>query len=181
VKKIIVMAAILVLPIIYVNAQTYLKWNGLYFAAGVINTSIETKLSDKLSFNTDAVFSPWKSINGNPFLIGQLIPEVRYYPRGTFNGFYMGAYAGGHMFKLTKWNYINRGKYQKGWGYSLGLSLGYEIRINNRWMMDVYAGYGYQHSEYKGYMNHTGEQYIGWNGSGEWIPYKIGVAFAYKL
>lgn len=163
------------------SAQTYLKWNSLYWALGVINTSVETKLNDKLTFNADLVFSPWKSISGNVMLVGELIPEVRYYHKGAFNGFYMGAYVGGHVFKMTKWNYINTGSYQIGRGYALGLSTGYEISINNRWMLDIYVGYAFQHSWYRGYNKRTGERYVGLNKSAEWLPYKIGAAFSYGI
>lgn len=179
-KKKILFALLLALPFT-LSAQTYVKFNALYWGLGVINGSVETKLNDKLTFNSDLVFSPWNSISGNAMLIGQLIPEVRYYHKGANNGFYVGAYAGGHLFKMTKWNYINTGKYQKGKGYALGLSIGYQIPINDRWRVDLYAGYGYQHSWYRGYNKNTGEQYVGLNKSGEWIPYKIGAAFAYRI
>lgn len=164
-----------------IQAQTQLKWNSLYWALGIVNMSVETRLADKWAFNVDAVYSPWRGINGNPMKFAQLIPEVRYYPKGVFNGFYAGAYAGGHLLiKFTKWNYINTGKYQKGEGFSFGGTVGYEYRINNSWMLDLYAGFGWQDTFYKGYED-NGTMYVGRNGSGEWIPYKIGAAFTYRL
>ncbi len=163
------------------SAQTYLKGNAAYWAVGITNVSIETRLSNKLTFNSDLVFSPWESIRNNAFLFGQIIPEVRFYPNEAFKGFYVGGYAAFQVFKMTKWNYWNTGKYQKGRGFALGLSIGYQIPISNRWNLDVYGGAGWQNSQYKGYYMNTDKMYVGWNGSGEWLPYKIGIAIAYRL
>lgn len=162
-------------------AQTKLKWNAAYWLFGVTNMSVETKLGGKFTFNTDLVFSPWKSIANHPFLFGQVIPELRFYPRGAFNGFYVGGFGAFQVFRMSKWNYINTGKYQKGRGFTVGASVGYELQINSRCSLDMFAGGGWQNSQYRGYYIDTGEQYVGWNGSGEWLPYKIGLSFAYRL
>lgn len=161
--------------------QTQLKANAAYWVLGVTNLSVETAIGSNLTFNGDVVYSPWKSISGNHLQICQLIPEVRYYPKGAFEKFYVGGYASFHFFNMTKWNYINKDKYQKGRGYALGVVIGFQTPISDRWRLDLYAGGGWQHSQYRGYDGKTGEQYVGWNGSGEWLPYKLGVAFAYRL
>jgi len=163
-----------------VCCQTYVKGNAAYWAFLITNVSVESKLSNKLTFNGDVVFSPWKSVSGNHFLFGELIPEVRFYPCNAFNGFYVGGFGAFQVFDVTKPQYRRKGYYQKGWSYALGLSLGYELRLNDRWRMDIFAGAGWQNSRYKGYYkNH--ERYIGWNGSGEWLPYKGGISLAYRL
>lgn len=161
-KRKLLLLALLALSLSAVQAQTKLKWNALYWAMGVVNMSAETKLTDKWTFNGDAVYSPWKSIEGNPMRFGQLIVEGRYYPKGAFNGLYVGGYGSYHrLFKFTKWNYINHDKYQKGNGMSFGATLGYQIKINDRWAVDLFASYGWQHSRYKGYIKSTGEMYVG--------------------
>ena len=115
-------------------------------------------------------------------IFGQLIVEGRYYPKGAFNGLYVGGYGSYHrLFKFTKWNYINHDKYQKGNGMSFGATLGYQIKINDRWAVDLFASYGWQHSRYKGYIKSTGEMYVGKNASAEWLPYKLGASFVYRL
>lgn len=176
-----------ILPLLFfmsaamVSAQTTLKWNALYWAVGLVNMSVETKISERWTINGDVVYSPWESINGNPMRFGQIIADGRYYPKGAFNGFYVGGYAGYHrLFKFTKWNYFNNGKYQKGNGLSLGGVVGYQVKVSDRWSIDVYAGFGWQDTNYQGYYS-NGEKYIGHNGSGEWIPYKLGASFAYRL
>lgn len=161
--------------------QTQLKANAAYWVLGITNLSVETFLCDKFTFNGDIVYSPWKSISGNHMQFFQTIPEVRFYPKGAFEKFYVGGYASFHLFDITKWNYINQDKYQRGYGFGLGVVVGYQTHISERWRLDLYAGGGWHNSQYKGYESKTGKQYIGWNGSGEWLPYKFGVAFAYRL
>lgn len=182
-KKKLLLLAILGLSLSTVaQAQTRLKWNALYWALGVVNMSAETKLADKWTLNGDLIYSPWESLEGNPMKFGQAIAEGRFYPKGAFDGFYAGAYASYHrLIKFTKWNYINGDKHQKGNGMSFGATLGYQLKLSDRWGLDMYASYGWQHSKYRGYVNSTGEMYVGTNRSGEWLPYKLGVAFTYRL
>jgi hypothetical protein len=182
-KKKLLLPAISVLFLsVAVQAQTHLKWNALYWAAGVVNMSAETRLSDKWTLNGDLVYSPWESLDGNPMKFGQAIAEGRFYPKGVFDGFYVGVYGAYHkMIKFTKWNYINKDNWQKGNGMSFGTTLGYRFKISDRWGLDMYAGYGWQHSSYKGFKKSTGEMYVDTNYSGEWLPYKAGVAFTYRL
>lgn len=162
-------------------SQTKLKWNAAYWLVGFTNMSVETRLGRKFTFNGDIVYSPWKSVFNNPMQFGQIIPEVRFYPREAFNGFYVGGFGAFQIFKMSKWNYINTGKYQEGRGFALGLSLGYELNINDRWSLDMFAGGAWQNSQYDGYYTATNERYVAWNGSGEWMPYKVGVSIAYRL
>lgn len=162
------------------QAQTYIKANSLYWVVGVPNVSLETKLAKHFTYNTDLVFSPWDNICGRSLVIGQWINEFRYFPKQAYHGFYAAGYAAGHTFKLTKWNY-NSDKYQKGSGISLGVTLGYELPIAKRWLIDFYVGGGWQLSWYEGFYRADNSRYVGWNASGEWIPYKIGVTFAFRL
>lgn len=45
-------------------AQGYVKLNGIYALAGVINPAVEFAISPKSTLQTEIVVSPWKSING---------------------------------------------------------------------------------------------------------------------
>lgn len=181
-RKKILITVLAIASLSAIQAQTNLKWNALYWALGIVNMSAETKLADKWTLNGDLVYSPWESLDGNPMKFGQAIAEGRFYTKKAFEGFYVGAYGSYHrMFKFTKWNYINSDSYQKGNGMSFGATLGYQLKINTRWSLDVYVGYGWQHSDYEGYKKSTGKKYLDKNGSGEWLPYKLGASFAYRL
>lgn len=179
-KKILLLAVIIILPMC-AKAQTYVKLNGLYWAAGVVNGSVETWLNDNMTLNVDAVFSPWKSINGYPFILGQLVPEVRYYTNSIFDGFYVGAFASLHTIKMPTFGSIENKEYYKGSGYGLGVSAGYQFFITNRWNLDLYIGYGWTHLNQKRYDRKTDEATTGYNGKGKWLPMKVGVAISYAL
>lgn len=45
------------------DAQIYAKLNGLYALVGVVNPAVEFRLTDHSAFQTEFVYSPWKSIN----------------------------------------------------------------------------------------------------------------------
>lgn len=160
--------------------RTALKWNALYWAVGVPNMSVETRIGERFTFNADAVYSPWKSVKGRPMQGLQLIPEVRFYPRAAFRGFYIGAYASYDSYKVSKWDHPKY-EVQHGIGISLGATLGWQIDIARRWGMDFYIGGGWHHGWYYGVNTLTGQRYAPWNESGEWIPYQAGVTFAYRL
>lgn len=180
-KKLIIILALLISSSCALMAQTSIKTNALYWAAGVPNVSLEVGIARKWSYNVDLVYSPWEEyINKKPMVVGQFINEFRFYPKQVNKGFYVGGYGAWHEFKLSKWNYDYQ-KYQVGYGMSFGVTVGYELPISNRWLIDFYAGGGWQVSWYRGFRYPSGEMYVGWNGSGEWIPYKIGVAFSYRL
>lgn len=162
-------------------SQTDLKWNAAYWAVGITNMSVETKIANKWTFNSDLIYSPWKSIEGNHFEFAQIIPEIRFYTKKAFDGVYCGIYGSFQLFNITKWNYWNKGRHQIGNGFAFGITIGYKYQINPQLGLDSYIGAGRQASHYRGYTTSTGEQYVGWNGSGEWLPYKIGIAISYRL
>ncbi|WP_071134854.1 DUF3575 domain-containing protein [Millionella massiliensis] len=160
--------------------STSLKWNALYWVVGVPNMSVETRLGEKFTFNADAVYSPWKSVKGRPLQGLQLIPEVRFYPKEAMKGFYVGGFVSYDSYKVSKWDHP-KNEVQHGIGMCLGATVGWQIDIARRWGMDFYAGGGWHLGWYYGVNTQTGQRYANWNRSGEWIPYKVGVAFVYRL
>lgn len=161
-----------------VSAQTHLKTNALYLAALVPNIAIETRLNSNFTFEAEAFASLWKSINDKPYLVGALLVGSRYYLKESFKGFYIGAYASGEKFKFSKWNYTSD-QVQRGLGMCLGGTIGYQFAIGPKCNMDLYFGGGFHHAWYWGETLSTGEQYVGWNKSAEWLPYRAGVSFAF--
>lgn len=162
------------------RSQTTIKTNALYWAAGIPNVGVETRLGAHFTFNADLTASLWKEIGGRPYMGGQIIPEVRYYTKEAFKGFYVGGFAAFDMYHVSKWGYPTS-HVQDGVGMCLGVSLGYQLPIGRRWSMDFYAGGGWHLGWYYGTDLSTNERYVDWNRSGEWIPYKLGVTFAYRL
>jgi opacity protein-like surface antigen len=169
---------------IHSQSQTYVKINALTTAFTVPNVGIETSIGEKFTFQFDILASPWKSINGKPREFYSFIPEVRYHFNEKHNGFYVGGHIGGSIFNFQKWNYLNTDLYEKGYGYVMGATIGYQTKINDKFALDCFLGGGSSQSFYKGYYISTGERYdkaTNYNKSGEWIPYRGGVMISYRI
>jgi hypothetical protein len=162
-------------------SQTLVKGNCVYWLLGMPNVSVETVISDHLTASGELFYSPWKSVNGNPLQFLQFNPDVRWYPKRSFDGFYTGVYASVQDFKISKWNYWNLKEYQDGWGYGFGAMIGFQAILTDRWSLDVNAGGGWHHGRYRGYYKSTGKMYTDWNGSGEWLPYRLAISVCYRL
>lgn len=166
------------------QSQTYIKVNALTTLLAVPNIGIETSIGKKSTFQFDILASPWKSVDGKPLEFYTLIPEYRYHFQEKFNGFYAGANVGMTLFNFQKWNYLNTNMYEKGLGYVMGITIGYEKKINDRFMLDCFLGAGNHQGFYHGYYIGTNERYESaqhWNKSGEFIPYRGGVMVSYRL
>lgn len=177
---------ILFLLSIYSQSQTYIKGNAVTALALIPNLGIETSIGKKSTFQFDVLASFWKSIDGKPYQFYTFTPEYRYHFHEKFSGFYLGAYASYDIYNITKWNYIKVGVHSIGIGYSLGATIGYQKKINDKFLLDFYIGGGNHQGFYHSYYIETGERWeldkaVGHNKSGEWIPYRGGIMLSYKL
>lgn len=167
----------------FASAQTYIKTNAIYWLGLIPNVGLETRLGNHFTFNGEVVASLWENIGGRPYVGAQFIAGARYYPKAAFKGFYVGGDFGFDIYKMSKWDHP-ASDIQHGIGYYLGLTLGYQLAISKRWNMDFYAGGGWHLGQYWGETiqpDGSAVMYAPWNSSGEWIPYKIGVTFSYRL
>ena len=165
-------------------SQTYLKFNAPTTLLGIPQVGVETSLSKKVTFQADVLGAYWNSINGAPFKTVMVFSEFRYHFNEKYDGIYVGGHIGGSKFEIQKWNYLNSNLYQKGYSMFIGISIGYEIKINDKWMIDMFIGGGNQQAAYKGYYLGTDTRYEkakDYNKSGEWLPYRAGIMFSYKL
>lgn len=171
---------------IQLQSQTFIKFNGATVLVGIPNVGIETSIGEKTTFSFDVMASFWKSFNGNsPMEFYTFTPEIRYHFKEKYNGFYVGAHAGPDFYQLQKWNYWDTNKYEHGFGYRLGVTVGYNIKLNDKFLLDIFAGGGWHQGFYHGYYNDGTpgryEKAQNWNKSGEWLPYRGGVMISYKL
>ena len=112
------------------DAQIYAKLNVLYALVGVVNPAVEFRLTDHSAFQTEFVYSPWKSINVDgqkqtDALLGIFLNEYRYYFRGYARGWYVGGNAGMMAFRMSK-------PYIENWGIHLEKPLQQRLRIHVR-------------------------------------------------
>ena len=171
-------------------SQTYIKINGATSLLGIPGIGIEVPISKKFSFQLDATMSFWNSVSigkysERPYVFNQIFPEVRYYTKSVNDGFYIGSHFGYGMFKLSKnSSYASQNKYQYGYILFAGISTGYQWRIKDRWLIDMYVGGGWSKATYEGFEKQTGQRYdleANVNFSGQWIPYRGGVMIGYKF
>jgi hypothetical protein len=169
---------------IHSQSQTYIKVNALTTLLTIPNVGIETSIGKKSTFQLDVTASFWKSVDGKPKEFYIFIPEYRYHFKEKEKGFYVGAHVGATIFNFQKWNYLNTDKYEKGFGYLMGVTVGYKVKINDKFILDCFIGGGSSQGFYKGYNLSDGIRYDGaenYNKSGEWLPYRGGVMVSYKL
>ncbi|GLB53141.1 hypothetical protein NBRC110019_21810 [Neptunitalea chrysea] len=173
-----------------VKAQTYIKGNLPLAAVLIPNIAVETSIGGNWSFQTSATASFWESVNGGPQKFFFLITEFRYHLKAIDEGFFGGLNVGGANFKMQKYNYWDTDKYQVGYAYLGGISIGYNHKLNDKWGLEVFIGGGFIGSYYRGFLLSTGEQYDrdeaqDWGRhfdiSGDWLPYEGGLMLTYKL
>lgn len=198
-KQIIALAALLLalLATAPAGAQTYVKLNGLYALAGVVNPAVEFAISPKSTVQTEIVVSPWKSIGGKHMLFGILMGEYRRYFRAHNEGWYLGGNIGMMAFDMSKpyldgWSLRLEDRYSKGYGFMIGLCVGYEWQFRERWVLDAFLGWSWMSSFYNGYSldgqidlhphRPAEPKYPDpFNGSSEWYPNKIGLSVGYRI
>lgn len=193
----ILLFAVTLLCVQSVAAQGYVKLNGLYALAGIVNPAVEFAVSPKSTLQTEVVISPWKSFNGHHMTFGILMGEYRRYFRGHNDGWYLGANLGMMAFDMSKpyvedWKLRFENRYSKGYGMMIGVCAGYEYQFAERWLLDVYLGWAWMSSFYNGY-SMDGEIQMDphrpvqpkypdpFNGSSEWYPNKIGFSIGYRI
>ncbi|MFL9829393.1 DUF3575 domain-containing protein [Flavobacterium sp. ST-87] len=169
---------------ITIQSQTYIKFNGLSALVGVPQVGIETSIGVKSTLSIDIFASFWKSFDGKPMQAIMLTPEYRYYFKEKYKGLYLGAHTGPDAYKLQKWNYWGTNKYEKGLGYRIGATIGYQKKLSDKLTLDAFIGGGWHQGFYKGYYTDQPGRYESatkYNKSGEWLPYRGGVMISYKL
>ena len=202
--KRLVAAAILCLSTFFAaseaHGQIYLKLNGLYACVGVVNPQVEFRLSNHSAFQTEFVYSPWQSVaGGHPMHFGIFLNEYRYYFRQVNHGFYLGGNVGMMAFKMSRPEFSGgrlrlQDKYGKGYGFMIGLCVGYEYVFKERWVLDAFVGMAFMDNMYNGYsLDGVINMYPhrpDWkepdspdpfNGSSEWLPNKVGLSIGYRI
>lgn len=167
--------------------QLYVKANALFIPVGMLNAGFEYQLSPKFTLEADGFISPWKSFAGNHAQVYMGHLEGRYYFNEAFRHWYVGLNAGTGVFDLTKWNYAGTDRYQRGFTFMFGATVGYQFKLKERVHMDIFIGGGTSQAFYHGYESIPPNGFTrydaasGWNKSGEILPYRGGIMLSYKL
>ena len=164
--------------------QHKVKVNAATTVLGFPSIGYERPIGKYFSFHIDAIGSTFNRYHNMPLKFLIITPEVRYYPKATQTGFFVGGHLGGSTFHLQKYNYANSNLYQKGYNYMAGISIGYVYAVTEKFALEAFVGGGTIQSYYKGYDITTGLRYEGadkFNKSGEWLPYRGGVNLIWKI
>jgi hypothetical protein len=164
--------------------QHKVKVNAATTVLGFPSIGYERPIGKYFSFHIDAIGSTFNRYHNMPLKFLIITPEVRYYPKATQTGFFVGGHLGGSTFHLQKYNYANSNLYQKGYNYMAGISLGYVYALSDKFALEGFVGGGTIQSFYKGYDSTTGVRYEDadkFNKSGEWLPYRGGVNLIWKI
>lgn len=146
----------------------------------------------------------WYGVN-RPMTFIIFSNEYRRYFKQHNQGWYAGLNAGMMAFNMTK-PLMSEGRRgfkntsSKGYGFMLGATAGYQWRFKDKWILDAFAGLAWMNTHYNAYalvdgvveggrVYNRGETILtpgvtDWgdkpvdplNGSGEWLPNKIGVS-----
>ncbi len=169
---------------LHTYSQTYIKANATTVIVGIPNVGIETSMGKKSTFQFDILASMWKSVKGIPMQFYIFMPEYRYHFHEKYDGFYVGANMGFTKFNFSRLDHLKADQFEKGIGYLMGFTVGYEKKINDKFMLDIFLGGGNSQGFYKGYYIGTNTRYESakdYNKSGEWIPYRGGVMVSYRI
>jgi hypothetical protein len=166
--------------------QHKVKVNAATTLLGFPSIGYERPIGKYFSFHIDAIGSTFNRYHNMPLKFLIITPEVRYYPKATQTGFFVGGHLGGSTFHLQKYGYENTNKYQKGYNYMAGISLGYVYALSDKFALEGFVGGGTIQSYYRGYDITTGLRYEDsypdkFNKSGEWLPYRGGVNLVWKI
>jgi hypothetical protein len=178
---------LIVLFSLQLQSQTYIKANALSTLLTIPNIGVETSIGEKSTLQFDVLASLWKSIDGKPYKLFTFISEYRYHFNEKYNGFYAGAHLGFDSYDVTKWGaYDALGVHSVGVGYVIGATIGYQKKLNDKFLLDFFLGGGNHQGFYNSYYIDTGKRWelddsVGRNKSGEWLPYRGGIMISYKL
>lgn len=156
---------------------------------GIVNPSVEFRAHKNITVALEGLgvfyHNGFAGIINGPAVLAMTFVEGRYYPVQSFRGFFVGPNVGFSVFNLTKgihpafWGQYS-GQYQVGTNFMAGVTLGYAFTLTKHWGIEISLGGGYQMGFYEGHYSSDGSMYVGWNSSGEWLPYKAAVNIIYK-
>ena len=143
-KKIFVIAFVL-LSFSSVHAQKVgIKTNMLYDLTTTINLGLEVALSPKMTFDISANANPWKFDDWR--LKHYMVqPELRYWTCAKFNGSFFGLHGHAAWYNiggLPLNDHMRHHRYE-GFLYGAGLSYGYQWLIGQRWNLEATIGGGF--------------------------------------
>lgn len=122
----------------------------LLAATGSFNLTVETALDNHLSLEVGVSYNNW--LYGSDTRLKHILlrPELRYWPKAVFNGWFVGFHVHGGQFNMggLKLGSLRHYRHQ-GDFYGGGVSAGYHHWITGRWALEFTLGVGYTYLDYE--------------------------------
>jgi hypothetical protein len=120
------------------------KTNLLYWAVRAPNVGAEVRLGDQWSVNLSVSGWPWELKDEKSLRLGLVQPEVRYWPCGTFEKYFIGFHGTWLHYRAVDLGWIppSKDRYLRGNAYGAGLTVGYHKPIGKRWGVEFVVGVG---------------------------------------
>ena len=130
-----------------------IKTNLLYDATATFNLGVEFRIGEKMSFDLPVSYNPWTFANNKKWKHVLVQPELRWWPRTTFDGHFLGVhghyatYNVGGLPNPPFSQYMNEHRFE-GWLAGAGVSYGYRYNFDHRWAAEATVGIGYAYLSY---------------------------------
>lgn len=164
-----------------------LKTNLLYDLTTTINLGVEFRTGEKTSLDIPFNYNPW-TFSENRKLKNFLVqPELRWWPKGTFNRHFWGVHAHYAFYNMGNLpngpfsKYMEEHRFQ-GSAVGVGVSYGYRWNFRNpRWAVEATVGVGYAYLNYDQFDCMTcGEKLIS-ESKNYFGPTKVGISLIYNI
>ncbi|MDR0421476.1 MAG: DUF3575 domain-containing protein [Proteiniphilum sp.] len=131
-----------------------LKTNILFDVTASPNLGVEVGLGEKTSLDLSGSVNLWDFTNNTKWKHVLVQPEVRYWPKKRYYGFFLGPhghyanYNVGHLFHPPFPTNLRDYRFD-GWLVGGGLTVGYRFNLYRRLGLEAAVGGGYAHIKYK--------------------------------
>lgn len=119
------------------------------------NLGAEMRVSERWSIEVSGSYNPWTFSSNRKLKHWLVQSEARYWTREALNGHFFALHALGGQYNINKirlpWNMgreLRHHRYE-GWMAGAGIGYGYSWYLGKHWSLELEAGIGYLHLDYK--------------------------------
>ena len=130
-----------------------MKTNLLYDATTTLNLGAEFRTGERTSFDIPVSYNPWTFGANRKWKHAGAQPELRWWPRGTFDRHFWGVHGHYAFYNVGKLpdpfsEYMKVNRFE-GWLAGAGLSYGYRWNFrDSRWAIEATLGVGYAYKSF---------------------------------
>lgn len=175
----------LLMPLASGAQELAVKTNALYWVTAAPNIGLEVGLGKMVTFNVEAICSPFKLKNDLYFKHWSVNPEFRFWLSEKFYGHFFGIGALYSNYNVSGIPYPTfsdaRDHRYDGWSIAASITYGYQWPIAKRWNMEASVGIGYAYTKYDKYERGNCGEFL--DNHSRWVPVptKASLSFIYLI